>query len=175
MSERFNYTKYHDTDDKWDDSAVIDNLPVSEVIAEYRRVGKTEELIYGWCVWRRAMDKYKRIKQAMGPEWSAEHSTQITWNIEHDILEACRENDLMDMWYYRQKLEKPWRQSFDDYAETVDAIYEQFGGSIEKELQMANPDVQKLFEMAAANEERKREQKEPEKKKKGLFHRHKGR
>lgn len=174
MAKKYSWYDYQG--DNWDDSEVIDKLPVSEVIAEYRRAGRDEELIYGWCVWRRELNKYQRIKKMMGPEWSAEHSTQITWNMEHDILQDCRENDLMDMWYYRQKLEKPWRQSFDDYAETVDAIYEQFGGSIEKELQMANPDVQKLFEMAAANEEREREQKEPEKKKKkGLFNRHKGR
>lgn len=170
MSERFNYEEFHKTDDKWDDSAVIDKLPVSEVVAEYRRVGKDEELIYGWCVWRRAMEKYKRIKQMMGPEWSAEHSTQITWNIEHEILQDCRENGLMDMWYYRQKLEKPWRQSFDDYADVVDAIYEQYG-SVEKDLQMENPNVKKLFEIAAATEKNE-EQKADKKKKASFFHKH---
>ena len=157
--------------DNWDDSAVIDKLPLKEVVAEYRQAGQSEELIYGWCIWRRELNKYRQLKKQMGPAWSAEHSTQITWNMEHDILQDCRENDLMDMWYYRQRIEKPWRMSFEDYAETVDAIYRQYG-SIEQELMNERPEVKKLFEIAKAVEQREQQQKEVAKKKRGLFHRH---
>lgn len=166
----FNYYDY--VGDNWDDSEVIDKLPLKEVIDEYRRVGKNEELIYGWCVWRRELEKYNRMKKEYGPVWAAEHAIQIVWNMEHDILQDCRENGLMDVWYFRQAIEKPWRKDFSDMEEVIDNLYKSLGPVEEPELPFTEEGREAMLETKVKENEKAKETEQSQARKRRGFLRH---
>ena len=166
MAKKYSLADYKGNN--WDDSAVIDKLPVKEVIDEYRRAGKSEDLIYGWCIWRRELDKYRYYRKLMGPVWSVEHSEQLKWNFEYAVLQDCRENGLMDVWLRKQKIANPNRGDYDDLEEVIEYGYRACG-RVEDDMPpifIPKPDDEEEEEIAVEAP------KTEEKQKRKLFHRH---
>lgn len=117
------------TGENWDDSKVIDKMPVIDVVEAYRKAGKDDRLILGWCISRRYFQYYEDMRAAHPESWWYENRDKVEWNRSYDIMKACRDNGLIDEWRAWAKVGQPNKTDRDMLKEDsiIEGVYLNYG------------------------------------------------